>query len=128
MKRCPRCGIEKPRDAFARNRSTKDGLGSYCRPCHNEVVRANSLKNHGGERQRHLKRRYKTDPAVLEWMVVQQGGVCAVCREGPAEHVDHDHITQEVRGMVCFNCNRGLGYFGDDLSRMYLAADYLERT
>lgn len=127
-KRCPRCGVDKPREAFVRNRSSKDGLGNYCRPCHAEVVRANVKKNHGGGRQFQLKRRYKTDPVVLEWMSLQQEGLCAVCGEPSGRHVDHDHTTGEVRGIVCFNCNRGLGYFGDDLRMFYLAADYLEQA
>ena len=127
-KRCPRCELDKPRDAFVKNRSAKDGLGGYCRPCHAEIVRANVKKNHGSGRQFQLERRYKTDSVSLEWMALQQGGLCAVCFEGPARHVDHDHGTGEVRGIVCFNCNRGLGYFGDDLRVLYLAADYLERS
>lgn len=127
-KRCPRCGIDKPRDAFVRNRSSKDGLGGYCRPCHAEIVRENIKKNHGSGRQFQLKRRYKTDPTTLEWIALQQAGLCAICREHPARHVDHDHGSDEVRGIVCFNCNRGLGYFGDDLRMLYLAADYLERA
>jgi hypothetical protein len=45
---------------------------------------------------------------------------------GPAVHVDHDHRTNQVRGMLCFNCNRGLGYLDDDLVTLYRAADYLE--
>jgi hypothetical protein len=34
-------------------------------------------------------------------MVEQQGGVCALCRERPAQHVDHDHVTGRVRGVLC---------------------------
>lgn len=33
MKRCSKCGVEKPPDGFGRNKSTSDGLSSYCRAC-----------------------------------------------------------------------------------------------
>jgi hypothetical protein len=64
----------------------------------------------------------------VAWHVLQQGGVCAVCGTSEPEHVDHDHGSGQVRGILCFNCNRGLGYFGDELETLYLAADYLERS
>jgi hypothetical protein len=85
-------------------------------------------KNHGSGRTFQLKRRYGIDATQAEWLLLRQGGLCAVCREADPKHVDHDHATSALRGLTCFNCNRGLGYFGDDLETMYKAADYLERA
>lgn len=63
-----------------------------------------------------------------------QGGVCAICLGPPAEgdrgdrlHVDHDHVTGEVRGLLCSHCNTALGKFRDDPARLRRAAEYLER-
>jgi len=127
-KRCPRCGVTKALEEFARNRSTKSGYGGYCKPCHNSVVAENRQKNYGDSRSFWLNRRYRVDSAQVAWMILRQGGVCRLCRSGKPEHVDHDHRTKRVRGILCFNCNRGLGKFGDDLELMGRAAEYLERA
>ena len=116
----------KPVEEFVRNRSAKGGIGAYCRPCHAQVVRENVRKNHGGGRDFQLKRRYGFDSVAAAWKILQQGGVCAVCKVGKPVQIDHDHQNGEVRGVTCFNCNRALGYFRDDLAVMYRAADYLE--
>lgn len=58
-------------------------------------------------------------------MFAAQGGLCAVCRIAPAAHVDHDHATGRVRGLLCFNCNGGLGQFRDDVKVMQRAIRYL---
>jgi Recombination endonuclease VII len=125
-RRCPRCQEIKALEDFSRNRSSKNGFGSYCKPCHNQVVRANRLKHHGSTRSFHPNRRYRVDAAQVAWMILQQGGVCALCGSGKPEHVDHDHGTKRVRGILCFNCNRGLGKFCDDTGLMGRAAEYLE--
>lgn len=70
------------------------------------------------------------------WSVVQflaqvycQGGKCAVCRlsfdhtNGP--HVDHDHETGRIRGLLCQGCNLGLGHFKDNELALLNAAKYL---
>ena len=59
-------------------------------------------------------------------MLEAQGGLCAICEEAPADHVDHDHETGAVRALLCFNCNGGLGQFRDDATVLRAAADYVE--
>lgn len=63
----------------------------------------------------------------------KQGGGCAICRttewngRHPVPHVDHDHRTGEVRGILCHACNLGLGKFRDDPGLLAAAIAYLTR-
>ena len=80
---------------------------------------------HGGSRHYHLKRRYGIGADEFDELVRLQGGVCAVCGRPDPEHVDHSHETGAVRGILCFNCNGGLGQFRDSIDALLAAAAYL---
>jgi hypothetical protein len=68
-----------------------------------------------------------TDQEVRGIVLAQRGG-CGICGAPDPEHVDHDHVTGEVRGILCFNCNGGLGQFKDNIATMRNAIDYLKET
>lgn len=73
-----------------------------------------------------LLQRYGLDVAAYEWMLQQQDGRCACCGDRPSQlHIDHCHDTGKVRGLLCPNCNKGLGMFKDDPDRLLAAAAYL---
>lgn len=60
-----------------------------------------------------------------------QNGCCAICGGEPGGrwgtfHVDHDHITGKVRGLLCDSCNLGIGKFYDNPALMRKAAEYLD--
>ena len=123
---CPDCGLVKPLQDFVRNASQPSGRAPYCKPCHN--VRGKASKDKvGGSRTYHLKRRYGITAEEADEMLIAQGGLCAICRTALAAHVDHDHDTGEVRELLCFNCNGGLGQFKDDPEVLRAAAHYVER-
>jgi hypothetical protein len=65
-------------------------------------------------------------------IVKVQGGGCAICGSKQAKTkrngrfcIDHNHVTGEVRGLLCAPCNRGIGLLGDNPDTLKLAAEYL---
>ena len=74
------------------------------------------------------KRRQKTKRRAH--LLRAQGGRCAICGKKPSRwhriwHVDHNHITREVRGVLCMQCNTGLGLFKDSPKLLDKAKRYL---
>lgn len=70
--------------------------------------------------------------ADLEALREKQDYRCVLCGAHEddlvrALHVDHDHATNRVRGLLCFACNTGIGKLNDDPALLRKAADYLER-
>ena len=129
----------KNKDVCKRGHDLSDSANVYtrptgqrqCRACH-RVVHANWCKKTG----KHLKepfkamqrlRRYGLSQEEHDRMFQEQDGKCAICKDGPAEHVDHDHATNKVRQLLCKTCNLGIGYFKDRPELARAAAEYLER-
>ena len=108
-------------------KNTRDGRHPYCNPCHNARGKETVKRLYGSSRHYHLKRRYGIGAQDFEELVERQGGVCPICGAQNPEHVDHDHVTGQVRGILCFNCNGGLGQFRDSTDALRAAAIYLER-
>ena len=119
MKKCKKCGEEKPLEEYNKHPQTKDRLRTDCKQCQ---AKANADLN--------LKRNYGITLEDYDRMLEEQEGKCKIC--GTTEpngkgrfHVDHNHDTQEVRGLLCHNCNRGIGYLRDDVSIILKALEYL---
>src|SRR6185369_3832400 len=77
-----------------------------------------------------IKHNYGILPEHYQAMLEYQGGVCAICRNAPTEHlcVDHCHDTGRIRGLLCRKCNTGLGCYEDDAELMDMAIKYLRAT
>jgi Recombination endonuclease VII len=125
QKWCPDCQAFRPIDSFCKNKASRDGLAAYCKPCHNKRGRENKIKNWGSTREYHLRGRYGIGQVEVDAMLEAQGGLCAVCRKADPEHVDHDHQTGKVRGMLCFNCNQALGNVRDSVPVLRALITYL---
>ena len=82
-------------------------------------------------RDRYLRRTYGITEAQYQQLLEAGGGGCWICGKPPkkrALHVDHDHKTGRVRGILCWRCNRGLQHYTDEPARLRAAATYLEST
>lgn len=80
------------------------------------------------ERAGHLKRKYGLTLEHYEEILADQGGGCAICGRKPGKislHIDHDHSTGQIRGLLCFRCNNALGDFADNGDWLVAAANYL---
>jgi len=77
-----------------------------------------------------LKYRYGITPEDFEVLFFKQNGKCAICRVEYhlTMHIDHDHVTGKVRGLLCNNCNRGLGHFKDSYQTLANAIQYLRKS
>lgn len=78
-----------------------------------------------------LKKHFGISKEQYDSMMLSQSGTCAICQNvcpsGRELAVDHDHNTNKIRGLLCCNCNRGLGLFKDDMNRLFRAADYIKQ-
>lgn len=115
-----RIGMQKRRDA---NREKyREQMRKWNRE-NPEKIRAKSLRIH--------LRTFGLTPEMFQEMLDAQGGGCAICggleRKGHALSVDHCHATGKVRGLLCGNCNRGLGLYKDNPERLIKAAEYLRK-
>jgi hypothetical protein len=109
------------------------GGGRYCSKKCNPVYAPRSTRSETYRRS-NLKRGYGITPEDYQAMHDAQEGVCAICKcpaSGKAKQssrlvVDHNHVTGEVRGLLCLSCNRALGWFRDDREVLLAALQYLE--
>lgn len=74
-------------------------------------------------------RKYGMTIEQYDVMLEAQGGGCFICGRPPREdislHVDHDHSTGKVRGILCFCCNNALADFQEDPEVLKKAASYV---
>lgn len=135
MKTCVKCGFPKEETEFRPNRRS-------CRSCGEEyqknyrAAHPEKLINYRKgsvllRRDAVLRYRYGITALHYDLMLVSQGGHCAICPAtepggyGKFFHVDHDHVTGEVRGLLCHACNLMLGYAKDDEARLEAGVSYL---
>jgi len=82
----------------------------------------------------YLKRTYGITLEQYNLMLKEQNNRCAICNsdnpksfKNESFHVDHDHITGDVRGLLCSNCNMTLGLIHEDISILEKTINYLEK-
>lgn len=83
-------------------------------------------------RRTHLRTTFNISLEEYNELFEKQGKACAICKGtspqdsmGRSFCVDHNHITGEIRGILCFRCNKALGWFRDDERLLEKALSYL---
>jgi len=146
---CNRCKGDKEWSEF-RLRSTGRPY-AYCKPCQNDydAERQKKLRHEDPayafewekrnkkrrisndyEFRRNLRRHYSMTMDQYDAILKSQGGVCVICQQecntGRRLAVDHSHETGSIRGLLCGNCNKGLGMFKDSIKLLENAIKYLQ--
>lgn len=110
LRKCPKCGKVLPENMFAPNTD-------HCQIC---------------RRDYDWQYRYGLSPEQYLELYQTQDGKCKICGkelpDGKYLSVDHNQATGEVRGLLCDQCNRGLGYFHENIEVMKKAIEYLEEN
>lgn len=147
MKRCQRCKEIKPLDEFFADKNQYDGHARMCKSCavsrHQQWVEENREQVNRYARQRYKnephryaeyerKKHYGMPPGEYDRMLAAQDGRCAICKSTDPGgtrishfHVDHCHDTNRIRGLLCGNCNLGIGYLRHDERILRAAIEYI---
>lgn len=133
MKTCTNCGSEKPTTDFPA--SYKRGPSSWCKQCYSadHQRRRNGLmfELDGIVRSGlQIRRKYGLSPEAYTALYRAQDGLCAICHsrpEGKLLVVDHNHLTGDIRELLCDACNWVIGHAREDRSILLSASDYLEK-
>ena len=129
-KECTKCGETKPETEFYKTGKGDKRHGS-CKTCFKAKVAADTDPHK--KRDYQLQRLYGITSETYAEMLESQDGVCGKCKCSPPDHrkkflaVDHCHKTGKVRGLLCDNCNRGIGLLGDTIESLTEAVDYLKK-
>lgn len=150
-KECSQCKEVKLLSEYTKYKASKPALRTECRSCNNKRSLNTFHKNPSHHRARHMEWHAKNRDSKLEAMranmlrrnydisiddynsmLSAQGGKCANkgCPNIPDTldrmlAVDHDHVTGNVRGLLCCNCNLVLGNSGESAECFYGLIDYL---
>lgn len=123
-------GLITRRSCYTNRQCRSEG----CCQANVEYLRAYGRSPAGQEANRkyHNFYRYGITADEFDDLLVEQDGVCAICRKdcvtGDRLSIDHDHDTDQVRGLLCRRCNAGLGHFDDNPDLVATALSYLMKS
>lgn len=138
-KQCRICEIVKPTSDYHRSSRNAGGLATACKPC----LREYNIRWRAGwsreqiereqERQRISKACATYGITAEQYAELYSDHRCHACGCGPAgrwrrHHIDHDHETGAIRGLLCHHCNTALGLLGDSADRIRALLAYVERS
>lgn len=113
---CTICLTIKLLSEFPKKLKMRKGVSSSCKECENET---------------RIRSRFNIDMEDYKQMLAQQLGRCAICGSLDPKygrrrfHIDHDHTNHRIRGLLCSDCNTGIGLFKDNYELLLKAITYL---
>lgn len=139
---CKKCQSVKPLTDFFHRKRNKDGYATQCKICSTRTHK-HKYKTDEAYRKKRIQRTtvskrkkwYGITEEEFDKLLETQKGCCAICntlldrsRKGLCPFLDHSHSTGKVRGILCGECNRGLGFFKDNEMFLFSAIQYLIRS
>lgn len=124
---CRWCKTDKPKEDMTRNKSYADGYATVCKQCAKEYS-ANLRKDINHIIKSRAKKYNTTIEHITHLYDTQK--VCQICGKTDNRRslaIDHCHDTNKVRGLLCDDCNVGLGHFRDNIDYLQSAIDYLKK-
>jgi len=130
QKLCPRCNTILDRSKFYVESGRKDGISAYCKVCKNNISREWQKNNSYDHRSTQIKSTYGVNREYINILFIKQNGLCAIClcELNESYHIDHNHKSKVVRGLLCRNCNLGLGFFKDNIDFLNNSIRYLKNN
>jgi hypothetical protein len=130
---CKLCTAARRKQWYQQNRRREIARVKAWQQANPERLKAWREKNRERRLQQlreiHLRNKFGLTPDEYDRMLEAQGRVCALCgctpTPGISLHVDHDHGTGEIRGLLCVRCNNALGLFREDPDVLKRAARYV---
>lgn len=137
QKWCGLCESLKPLEEFYVRKASKDGRSYRCKPCATQSSTDWMKAKSKQERQkiyleRDLQRKFGISTEIYNAVFLAQEGACAICKHpNPNRNrlaVDHNHVTGEVRGLLCGPCNMLLHRIENDPDWANKAFSYLSKS
>jgi hypothetical protein len=126
---CGKCKQLKSLVDFYKRSAAKDGYAPHCKKCGLEYARTQRANDPEWTRKKKnssLKFAFGITLDDYEAMAEAQGHICAICRLPKTPLcVDHCHVTGKVRGLLCHDCNKMLGFANDNTDVLSRAIEYL---
>ena len=133
FKICCDCKENKPLVEFYKFCRSADGKASICKKC--SVISGVKRQKKDPDKYKNylLNRNYGISLNDYNKIFAEQEGCCAICGKHQSEFelalsVDHDHATNKIRGLLCPNCNKGLGCFKDNVKLLSEAINFLKNN
>lgn len=117
MKRCCTCGVKKPAIDFYKNKSQSSGLQNKCKECQKEYEKNNKHIFRRSWDKTHYNLTKEQSDVVEDLRVNGKCFCCGRKANGRKLYLDHDHLTGEIRGILCSECNTFEGLLKKQVSK-----------